>query len=317
MAKILSLTQAPAPGADLVAASAAPRWRPRGFRSPRRRARSARGSATAPSAAGCAANTRAISRRSRRGSRAGSKPGPKPRRRSLGGARLDRHADTEASADIAAALAYAQAVGDVVLIHGPSGRGKTWTARRHCEARTAAFYIQFTRSTRTLNGHALPARRNRRRRARSTPRRRTAETAIVERLQGRGALIVVDEAHHLRAALIDELRCIRDVAGCGLALIGDNSIHLTLAWCPQVVGRIGMRVDLKHQREADVAAIAAGPLGRRPNKGELKALTAAARDAGGLHGLRRLLARAWMVAHADGRERIEHADIAAAAESAA
>lgn len=238
------------------------------------------------------------------------------RRQSLDGAGLDRHAETEASAEIAAALAYAQATGDVVLVHGPSGRGKTWTARRHCRARTAAFYIQFTRSTKTLNGMLYRLAETVGAGAQHASAQ-DAETAVVDRLQGRGALIVVDEAHHLRANLIDELRCIRDVAGCGLALIGDNSIHLTLAWCPQVVGRIGMRIDLKHQREADVAAIAAGPLARRPDKGELKALTAAARDAGGLHGLRRLLARAWMVAHADGRDRIEAADIAAAAEGAA
>ena len=315
MAKILSLTQAPASGADLVAAcraemeaaglsiSRASREIGEGV-SNGTLSRWLRGEYEGDIAAVEARIARWLETRAEAASR------------SLGGARLDRHAETEASADIAAALAYAQAVGDVVLIHGPSGRGKTWTARRHCEARTAAFYIQFTRSTRTLNGMLYRLAETVGAGAQHASAQ-DAETAIVERLQGRGALIVVDEAHHLRAALIDELRCIRDVAGCGLALIGDNSIHLTLAWCPQVVGRIGMRVDLKHQREEDVAAIAAGPLGRRPAKGELKALTGTARDAGGLHGLRRLLARAWMVAHADGRDRIEAADIAAAVEGAA
>ena len=57
------------------------------------------------------------------------------------------------------------------------------------------------------------------------------ESAVIARLEDRGALVVVDEAHlrqgdraGLRPALLDELRCIRDLAGCGLVLIADNSI---------------------------------------------------------------------------------------------
>ena len=237
-------------------------------------------------------------------------------RRSLGGAGLDRHADTAASADVEAALAYAQAAGDVVLVHGPSGRGKTWTARRHCAARTGAFYLSVTGATVTLAGllsrlaDAVGA----------GPRHGSgleAETAIVARLRDRGALVVIDEAHHLRASLLDELRCIRDLAGCGLALVGDDSLRVTLARCPQVTGRIGMRVDLRALADDDVAAIAHEPLRRRPGKGELKQLLAVARGAGGLHALRRALARAWMVARAEERSRIDAADIAAAAEEAA
>lgn len=237
-------------------------------------------------------------------------------RRSLGGAGLDRHAETAASEEIAAALAYAQAAGDIVLVQGPSGRAKSWTAKRHCEARASAFYLSVTGATVTLAGllnrlaDVVGA----------GPRHGSAleaESAIVARLSDRGALIVIDEVHHLKATLIDELRCIRDIAGLGLGLVGDDSVRMTLARCPQVTGRIGMRVDLKAVADEDVAAIAAGPLGRRPQARELKILTAAARGPGGLHNLRRLLARAWMVARADGREIIELADLAVAAEDSA
>ncbi len=235
---------------------------------------------------------------------------------SIGGAGLDRHAKTETTAEIAAALAYAQAMGDVVLVHGPSGRSKTWTARRHCAARTGASYLSVTGATVTLAG--LLARLAE---AVGAGARHgsalEAETAIVSRLDGRGALLVIDEAHHLRAGLIDELRCIRDLAGCGLALIGDDSIRMTLGRCPQVMGRIALRVDLRGLPEADVAAIAAGPLGRRPTDRELKALVATARGPGGLHALRRLLARAWMLARDEGRNAIDAGDLAAAAEESA
>ena len=234
-------------------------------------------------------------------------------KRSLGGAGLDRHAETAATGEISAALAYAQAAGDVVLVHGPSGRGKSWTAGRYCEARAGAYYVSFTGATVTLVGMLT-----RLAEAVGAGSRHgsalEAETAIVARLADRGALVVIDEAHHLRAALIDELRCIRDLAGCGLALIGDDSVRMTLARCPQVTGRIGMRVGLKGLADDDVTAISAGPLGRKPSASELKVLAAAARGPGGLHALRRLLARAWMLATADGRESIEAADVAIAAE---
>ena len=129
-------------------------------------------------------------------------------KRSLDGARLDRHAETGATAEIATALGYAQAAADVVMIHGPSGRGKTWAAMRHCAKRTGAYYLAVTGATGSMPGmlsqvaEAIGA----------GPRHGSAleaETTIVTRLRDRGALLVIDEAHHLRPKLLDELRCIQ------------------------------------------------------------------------------------------------------------
>ena len=239
-------------------------------------------------------------------------------RHSAGGAGLDRHAETEAWKTIASALAYAQADGGLALVMGPSGRGKSWAAKRYCATRSGAFFLRVTRANGTMAGllsrlsvsvgagllHTSAM---------------EAETAIASKLRDRGALIVIDEAHHLRAAQLDELRCIHDpeLAGCGLALIGDESIEMPLARCPQVIGRIGMRVELRRLGETDVAAIVAGPLGRRPTKRELKPLLAIARGPGGLHALRGVLAAAYMIAVHDGLEAIGPEQLAAAIEDAA
>lgn len=234
-------------------------------------------------------------------------------RRGVGGAGLDRHAETGAYGEVSAALAYAQANGDVVLVHGPSGRGKTWAARRHVREWAGGHYLSVTGATVTLAGllsrvaEAVGA-------GGRHGSALEAETAIVARLARRQALLVVDEAHHLRSQLLDELRCLRDLADCGLALVGDDTIRLTLARCPQVVGRIGLRVDLRAQSAADAHEIAAGVLGRRPAAGEVKALNAAATGPGGLHAVRRLMARAWLLSRADEREAITADDLVAAAE---
>ena len=79
-----------------------------------------------------------------------------------------------------------------------------------------------------------------------------AERTIINRLHDRQALLVVDEAHHLRDKLLDELRIIRDRSGCGLALLADKSIGMALARCQQVDGRIGLKIDLATQPVADV-----------------------------------------------------------------
>ena len=234
-------------------------------------------------------------------------------RRSLDGAGLDRHAETSASRQITSALAYAHAAGDIVAVIGKPGRGKTWASERYCAGRTNAFYLSVSSAVFSLPGllslvgEAIGAGRHHRSAL-------EAERTIIDRLRDRQALIVVDEAHHLRDKLLDELRIIRDRGGCGLALVADETIRMAFARCQQVDGRIGLRIDLATQPMADVEDIAAGVLGRQPSKTELKTLNAIGRGPGGLHAMRRLLGRAWMVAQAAGRDAIEAADITAAAD---
>ena len=231
-------------------------------------------------------------------------------RRSLDGAGLDRHAETTASRQITSALAYAHAAGDIVAIIGKPGRGKTWASERYCAGRTNAFYLSVSSAVFSLPGllplvgEAIGAGRS----------ALEAERTIIDRLRDRQALIVVDEAHHLRDKLLDELRIIRDRAGCGLAVVADETIRMALARCQQVDGRIGLKIDLATQPMADVEDIAAGVLGRRPSKTELKTLNTVGKGPGGLHAMRRLLGRAWMVALAAGRDAIEASDITAAAD---
>lgn len=233
-------------------------------------------------------------------------------RHSLEGAGLDRHTETHAARKITEALAYAHAIGDIVAIVGVPGRGKKWAAQRYCAGKTGAYYLAVSSAVFTLPGllsvvgEAIGV-------GRHHCSALDAESTIIARLHDRQALLVVDEAHHLRDKLLDELRIIRDRSGCGLALLADKSINMALARCQQVDGRIGLKIDLTAQAVADVEDIAAGVLGRQPSKAELRTLNAVGRGPGGLHALRRLLGRAWMVAQSAGRHAIEAGDIAAAA----
>ena len=224
--------------------------------------------------------------------------------RSLEAAGLDRFVSTGASAEIADALAYAHATADIVLVHGPSGRSKTRTARHYCATYAGATHMEATGAMARLAGLlgcVAEALGDHQRHSSAL----ASERAIIRNLQGRGALLVIDEADNLRASLLDELRCIRDIAGCGLALIGSEQLRMTVARCPQILGRIGMRVNLRSLAAADVAAIAAGPLGRKPSAAEVRELTRAASRDGGLHTLRRILADAWKLARHEGVDGVD------------
>ena len=232
-------------------------------------------------------------------------------RHSLEGAGLDHHAETHAARKITNALAYAQAAGDIVFIVGEPGRGKTWVSQRYCAGKSNASLLGVSSAVHSLSGQlsvvgeAIGAGQEHRSAL-------AAETAIIARLRDRQALLVVDEAHHLGDKLLDELCIIRDRSGCGLALLSDKSINMAFARCQQVDGCIGLKIDLTTQAVADVEDISAGILGRQPSRAELRILNTVGRGPGGLHALRRLLGRAWMVAQAAGRDEIEASDIAAA-----
>ena len=236
-------------------------------------------------------------------------------RHSLEAAGLDIHRDLAVTEEIGAALAHAQAVGDVVLIHGQSGAGKSWAVDHYCRHHSASHYVSMTSAVGSLS---VMLRRVREAIERYGSERSAAEyeESVIRLLQGRGGLLVVDEAHHLSARLLDELRCIRDHAGCGLALIGNDRILMTLARCPQILGRIALRLEQKEPAEGDVATLVSGVLKRRATAREVKIAHRVAAGPGGLHALRRMLERAWIAARVDGRDDVGIDDIESASADA-
>ncbi|MCY3878055.1 MAG: AAA family ATPase [Rhodobacteraceae bacterium] len=231
---------------------------------------------------------------------------------SPGDDRLDRHLEFRVTREIASRLAHAQATGDIVLVKGSSGTGKSWAARRFAETHSATHCVTVTGAVRSLAGLLGMVVRA----TGSSGAVRSAleaEQAAVANLRGRNSLLIVDEAHHLSSRLLDELRCIRDLAGCGLALIGDWSIDLPLARCPQVVGRIGGRVQRREPSRADVDLMVSAFLERPAGGGAVRTGLEVACRPGGFHRLRRTLADAWRLAHIEDRDTVTDADLMMAA----
>lgn len=240
------------------------------------------------------------------------------RQHHLAGAMLERHVELGVTQDIMSVLAHAQHAGDIVLIHGRSGAGKSWAVRRFCDTHRVAYRVPMTGAVTTLGGLLVRVAEHVGAGTRHLSGLAT-ETAVVVRLQDRAALLCVDEAHHLSPRLLDELRCVRDLAGCGLALIGGDDLWTTLASsqrCDRIVGRIGIRLRLAVAPDVDVIELASAVMGREPDAAERRGILAAARAPGGLHALRRFLARAWILAKGHKRN-ITAADLADAADEVA
>ena len=196
--------------------------------------------------------------------------------------------ETPTSRRILAALAYAQAAGDLAVIYGAAGTGKTFAARRYAETRPNAWLATMTSAARSTCpclervAHACGLR----------PRFAGAariELDLTARLEGCEALVMVDEAQHLDLGALEALRGIHDATGVGLAILGNELVYARItggrreAEFAQLFSRIGKRVRLVGPEKGDLEAVldawgvgagarsAVRRIGRQP--GALRSLT--------------------------------------------
>lgn len=212
---------------------------------------------------------------------------------------------------VIAALGYAQMAGDVAVIYGGAGLGKTTAAREYARRYPNVWLATMSPATAgvttaleevclALGFRDLPQGAAR------------MQRAIVERVRGTGGLLVVDEAQHLGVAALDALRAIHDAAGVGLALIGNELVYARMtggtraAYLDRLFSRIGKRVRLARATREDVERIA-GVFGVR--NGSLKLLVEIGGRAGALRAVVKTLRLASMMA---GGETIEPPHVEAA-----
>lgn len=199
-----------------------------------------------------------------------------------------------------AALAHAHAAGDLAVVYGAAGLGKTVAMKRYAGLRPNVWTVTATEAASSVAAclervaAAMSLRLDNRQRRASA-----VEAAIIERMSGSGGLLAVDEAQHLPTRSLEELRGLHDASGCGVALVGSDPFWAQLSGgrrpeFAQLFSRVGMRVRLGRPGAADVAALltAWGLQGRGL---EVAAAAIAARH-GALRGLTKALVRAHAIA---------------------
>ena len=230
----------------------------------------------------------------------------------------DVHVALAVTEEVEALARHARAAGDIAVIHGAAGAGKTWALARYCLDTSDCWLATMSPAVTTPAGAlgriaaALGV-------APGGSAART-EAIVVERLaRGRRPLLVVDEAHHLAAPLLDEIRCVHDAARCGLVLAGNEPLWGRLTGgvrAAQIVSRVGVRRLLGAPSTADAEDLAAALLGSRPRGAGLRAVLDAAARPGGLRSVRKLAASAAVLARGAGRDDVVDGDLADAAELA-
>ncbi|GIX17721.1 MAG: transposase [Rhodothalassiaceae bacterium] len=211
--------------------------------------------------------------------------------------------ETETASRIMAALAYAHMAGDIALIYGAAGVGKTMTARAY-QARYPQVWIA-TMSPAT-SGVATALEEVCLALGLREPPQSAARMMreIVSRTRDTGGLLIIDEAQHLGHAALDALRAIHDEAGIGLALMGNDLVYTRMtggtraAWLDRLWSRIGRRLRIGGTTPSDIKALASA-WGLQDDAAH-KRLARICRGPGGLRSAVKCLRLAQLMA--DGRQ---------------
>lgn len=195
-------------------------------------------------------------------------------------------------------LTYAHMAGDVVLIYGGAGTGKTEALREYTRSNAGVCLSTMTPAHATVAtslreiGKCIGVQ----------PRRDNAALfdAICQGLADQRGLLIIDEAQHLGTKALDQIRSIHDRVGCGIALVGNEQVYGRMTggtraeYLDRLYSRIGMRTKLGRVLEADARAIAAA--WGIEDQTTQRLLVNIARKPGGLRGLSKTLVLAGMMA---------------------
>lgn len=157
-----------------------------------------------------------------------------------------RFVATPTSADIMRVLAHGQHMPDMVVVIGAPGTGKSSAACEYTRTNPNVWKLvaePSINSVRSLLGalaHLIGAY--------DVHSQYRIARSIMQKFQGSGGLLIIDEAQHLSSAMLDQLRTFHDQAGVGIALVGNEAVVSRLeggrkaSEYAQLFSRVGMRL---------------------------------------------------------------------------
>lgn len=211
---------------------------------------------------------------------------------------------TQTGDKIIAGLRYAQMAGDVVLICGGAGVGKTKAIDRYRKSNPNVWHVELTPATGSvltcLQEIALAMGLRD-----LTNSSAYLQRAIFAKARGTNGLLVLDEAQHLSVPALDQVRAINDQTSIGLVLCGNERVYQQMsggnraAYLDRLYSRIGKKIVLKKATVADAdAIIAAWGIEDTPCKEQIRSIAA---TPGALRVLNKVLRLAAIYAKANNR----------------
>lgn len=166
-------------------------------------------------------------------------------------------AQTACMNEVYFAAQYAQSCGDISLIYGEAGLGKTFSLRQYAKE-NEVIYIELRdcdKSTKGVCERILDAIGKSRR-----GNDRALVNVIIDYLREHPKLIIIDEAQHLLLKAIENLRAINDATETGMVLCGNPTVYDQMhgrgqAHFAQLYSRIGIRRCIVNPDMEDIKAI--------------------------------------------------------------
>lgn len=167
-------------------------------------------------------------------------------------------AHTQTMDDIIMAVSFAEAAGDISLIYGEAGLGKTVSLKKYIEMHPEAIYIELKDCDKSVKGVCERILSCIGKIQRGTDR--VLVDAITDYLNDNPRLIIIDEAQHLSIRALENLRAINDVTETGIVLCGNPTVYDRMhgrgeAHFAQLYSRIGIRRHIIEPSLEDITSI--------------------------------------------------------------
>lgn len=211
---------------------------------------------------------------------------------------------TKSADKIVDVFSYAQTLHDMGLVIGSPGTGKTTAINYYRAANPNVFVITMEPAKSTVH-HLLIELATALGLAVKAPLQ--IATDIVKKLRDRDALVIADEAQHLNTQAIDQMRSIHDKAGCGVVLVGNESVITKLGdpdrtpQLAQLYSRFGLRLNLQRPGASDIDALLKA--WEVDDKDEKAFMRLVASKPGGLRSVTKVMVAAGAMAKGNGEER--------------
>lgn len=204
---------------------------------------------------------------------------------------------------ILAALSYAQMAGDIAVLYGGAGLGKTTACQQYQATSPNVWLVTMDESTAGLVTALQEISETMG--LSSAGGAREMVKRICKRVRGTNGLLLIDEAQHLGIPALEQIRAIHDATGIAIAFVGNEGVFSRMAGgrgaerLDRLFSRVGKRLPLRQSSEADVLGLvqAWGITDAKCHS----TLLEVARRPGALRGMTKVLRLAAMNAAAEGR----------------
>lgn len=167
-------------------------------------------------------------------------------------------AHTQTLDEISMAVTFAKAAGDISLIYGEAGLGKTVSLKEYQKGHPDVIYIELKDCEKSLKGVCEKILYHIGKECHGTDR--ILVEAITDYLAAMPKLIIIDEAQHLSIRALENLRAINDVTESGIVLCGNPTVYDRMhgrgqAHFAQLYSRIGIRRHIIEPSLEDITSI--------------------------------------------------------------